>query len=265
MHTGTSLLHQSPNFRFLSGGTYRADKGRDYPPHAHTTWEFVYYLSGNPVCPIGDAVYEAVPGTLLVTPPQTVHAEIARTAYANLFFQVEAPGDQPWQHRYADDGDGSLGQTCRALITEGYRTDPGEGDERRRMTNALLTRLEILMARLGRWQVDRASPKEILVREAERVMEESFGEQSVGVEQIARRCGVSVSTLRAAFADVCRCPPRERLADVRLRHAFTFLRTSDLTLEVTARLCGFDSASHLSRRVKQSLGVTPGSLRGENR
>jgi transcriptional regulator GlxA family with amidase domain len=119
------------------------------------------------------------------------------------------------------------------------------------------------MERAYRQQHRPLTPREALVREAERIMEESFGERNIGVEQVARLAGVSVSTLRAAFAEVRQCPPRETLARVRLRHALTFLRTSDLTLDATARLCGFDSASHLSRRVKESTGVSPGRLRGK--
>lgn len=260
-----STLHQSPEPRFLSGGNYRAEKGKDFPPHAHTSWELVYYLTGNPVCPIGEEVYEAVPGTFLVTPPTVIHAEVARTAYSNLFFTVEAPADYPWQSCYSDDVDGSLEQTCRALLKESYQPGSGDGNERATMLAALMTRLVILMARCCRQQNRPVTQKETVVREAERIMEECFREQGVGVEQIASRLGVSVSTLRAAFADVRHCPPREVLAQVRLRHAFTFLRTSDLTLEATAYLCGFDSASHLSRRIKQSTGITPGRLRRENR
>jgi transcriptional regulator GlxA family with amidase domain len=54
------------------------------------------------------------------------------------------------------------------------------------------------------------------------------------------------------------------LQAVRARRAISLLHNSTLTLEAIASMCGYDSASHLSRMVKRSTGKSPGTLRRQS-
>jgi transcriptional regulator GlxA family with amidase domain len=104
------------------------------------------------------------------------------------------------------------------------------------------------------------APGEQAVLRAERCLEERCAER-VTLHEVAREIGVSPSALRQYFHDVRNCSPREHLRRLRCDKAVRFLRTSSLKLEAIAELCGFDSASHLSRCVKAFTGKAPGRLR----
>jgi AraC-like DNA-binding protein len=228
--------------------------GRDFPPHQHTVWEVVYYREGNIRCPVGDTVYVGQPGTILSTPPGVIHAEIARTAYANYFLQIAAPSGMDWPILAYDDGAGTLGGLCAAIVREAG----GRADDRDTLLPLLLGQLDIYLRRMARQtEVPEA---ERIVRQAERLMEERHAEP-VRLTEIARTVGVSPSTLRAYFADCRNVSPRDVLRTARARRALALLRTSDLTLDAIARLTGYDSASHLSRHIRQITGDAPGAVR----
>ena len=99
-------MHKS--LRLLGAGIHTAGPGKDYPSHAHTSWELVYYVRGRITCPVGDETYAATPGTVLLTPPRTWHAELSRTGYVNRFLQVAAATDSP--------GHGSASTTATAVL-----------------------------------------------------------------------------------------------------------------------------------------------------
>ena len=256
MHETRRFLHESPSAALLlrGAGAYAARRGQDFPPHQHSTWEVTYYRAGHIRCVMGADVYDVGPGTILINPPTLIHSERADTAYANYFIAVDAPPDHPWPRRCHDD-DLSLGSLCGALLREWHSRAP----DRERMLTALLTQLDIRLLRAH--ERPRLSSAESLVRDAERLLEERFA-GTVRIGDIARDLGVSSSVLRAYFARLRGHTTLAHLHAVRVRHALALLRTSDLTLDAIAALCGYDSASHLSRHVKRATGRNPGALRG---
>jgi AraC-like DNA-binding protein len=262
MHVPQSDLHSSPTngaLRLVSAGAWSAPRGRDFPPHQHTCWEVVYYRDGHIRCPLGDEAFAGRPGAVLATPPGVVHAEVAVTGYANYWVQIDAPTDTPWPRACCDDADQAIGSVCRRLVRETARTDADSP----RLIALLLAELDLLLRRAAR-ELDEPSDAESVVRRAEGLMAARAG-GPLTVKQVAREVGVSPSTLRAHFVALRGAPPREHLQSVRVRNALALLRTSSLTLESVAHLCGFDSASHLSRHVKRVTGVAPGALRRSER
>ena len=239
----------------LGAGAYEAPAGRDFPMHRHLCWELVYYRRGRIEAPVGAECYEAEPGMLLLTPPDTDHAEYARTAYANFYLTVDAPADQPWARFCRDDAAGTLAYLFAALTRE-WQT---ASEEQARMLALLLEQLDIFLRR-ARQPAPESEP-ERLVREMERLIQE----RSAGplcLRDLSREVGASPSVLRRHFVRLRGQPPRACLQEVRLRRALTLIRSSALTLEVVADLCGYDSASHLSRCIKRETGYSPGKLRG---
>lgn len=245
-------MHKS--LQLLGAGVHAAGPGKDYPLHAHTSWELVYYVRGRITCPIGDETYAATPGTVLLTPPRTFHAELSRTGYANRFLQVDAVAGRPWPRVCFDDGERSLGRVFDAIVRESAQP----GDESDRMCSLLLDELDLLLRRAAA-----ASPvtaAEQLVAQAERIFEERFA-SGIRIAEVAAELGISPSGLRAAFARLRGTSPRAALHHVRLRHALGHIRNSTLTLQAIAELTGYDSVSHLSRQVKAATGSAPGALR----
>lgn len=241
--------------RFLGAGLWEAAAGQDAPPHRHAGWKVTYYRSGR-VGSIVDGVHHAVgAGDALVLPPYAVHEEIAHTAYTDLFLIVDAPDDHPWPPTMDPASAREVGWLLTAIVREQPRAGDADG-----MMPALL---EVLDTTLRRADPGRhpSSGAEVVVRAAEQVFEEGYA-GPLSIEDVARRVRVSPSSLRAHFTRVRGIPPLQALREVRVRHALSLLRTSDLTLASIAERCGFHSASHLSRHVRASTGSSPGQLRG---
>ena len=244
-------MHKS--LRLLGAGVHTAGPGKDYPPHAHTSWELVYYVRGRITCPVGDETYAATPGTVLLTPPQTWHAEQSRTGYANRFLQVDATAGRGWPRICFDDGDRSLGRVFDALVRES--TQPSDDSDR--LCSLLLDELDLLLRRAA------AAPltaHEQVVVQAERIFEERFA-SGIRIAEVAAELGISPSALRAYFTRVRGTSPRTSLQNVRLRRALAHIRNSTLPLQAIADLTGYDSVSHLSRHIKSATGSAPGALR----
>lgn len=254
MHRTGNVLHKSPHplFSFTNAGEWSARKGADFPAHKHTFWELVYYRSGSISVSVENEWFDVSPRMVLITPPQTFHSEIARTAYSNFFIGIDAPPDFPWPRVCFDSDDHEFEKVCGAIVNEWRSARP----HREAMLSLLLSQLTILLQR----HADQVSPAETLVRKAEQIIARSFAARPL-IEDIARETGTSVSSLRAHFSRLRKRSPLEHLQAIRAEHALTLLRTSNLTLDAVAEMSGYHSASHLSRHVKYATSISPGKFR----
>jgi AraC-like DNA-binding protein len=126
------------------------------------------------------------------------------------------------------------------------------------MRALLVEQLDVLLQRA---QEQRGlTPNERLIRAAEQIIDERFA-TTLQIKQVAQELGVSPSHLRAQFLYWRGQSPMAYLQAVRARHAIGLLHTSTHTLETIAGMCGYDSASHLSRMVKRVAGKSPGAVR----
>ncbi|MGB8352849.1 MAG: AraC family transcriptional regulator [Chthoniobacteraceae bacterium] len=254
MHRTRNILHKTPNllFNFTSAGEWNARRGAHFPAHMHTYWEIVCYQSGNIDATIGDEHYKVRPGMVLITPPQTLHSETARTAYSNFYIGIDAPAGFPWPRVCLDGGDREFQRICQAIVNEWTASKP----QKAAMLASLLNQLVILIQR----NAGQLPAGEALVRRAEQIINQGFATRPA-IRDIAREAGASVSSLRAHFSRLRKCSPLDHLHAVRVGHALSLLRTSTLTLDAIAEMCGYHSASHLSRYVKKATARSPGALR----
>lgn len=267
MHDERELLHKTPQPslplpitypRIALAGAYYAPKGKDFPLHRDAMWELHYYRLGYIECVIGEERFESQPGMFTMVPPWVEHCERAWTEYANYHVFIDAPPDSDWPRVMFDDADQSIMHVCAAIVREQKLPD---SEERKLMLQTLGTQLYLLLARardntayVGRHDSD------ALVRRAERVLNERYS-TSITIEQVAAEIGVSTSYLRAQFKARRAMTPLAYLHQVRLRHALSWLQSTNRSLESVAASCGFDSASHLSRHIKHATGKAPGALR----
>lgn len=236
---------------FLSIGSWTAAEGQHAPPHRHAGWKVTYYRTGRIDSIVDGARYEVGPGDVLVLRPNALHEEIAHTAYSNYYLLVEAVEDPLWPAACFAEAAEDVGWLLARLLRE---NSTAEGA----MTPALLQLLDLTLRRTH--PDAHLSPTHAIVRAVEQLYEESYS-TPISIAGTARLMGVSPSSLRHYFVEQRGLPPQEALQQVRLRHALTLLRTSDLPLASIAERCGFHSASHLSRRVKAATGSSPGRLR----
>lgn len=256
MHDLTQLMHKTSlaPFSVVSAGRVEFGQGHQVRPHHHTTWELVYILEGDIRCVIDNTMIEAQPGTLLITPPRTVHFEMCAMAWSCYYIWIDAPAEYPWPRVYHDDRNRSFGSLCAMLIREWGRQEP----ERAEMLSLVLNQFDILLRRsYGQRQLSSA---ERLVQQVEQRLEECFA-KPVTIKELAHGVGVSPSYLRAQFVRLRGHTPMAYLQSLRVQHALALISNSNLTLEAIAHICGYDSASHLSRHVKRATGKSPGAFR----
>ena len=160
----------------------------------------------------------------------------------------------PWPQLYVDDTSGTLGKLCSVLANEWSNQAP----DREAMLGLLLAQIDTVLRRAQTQREETAGER--LVRAAEELFRERFT-GSVEVGEVAEALNVSPSYLRAQFVRQRGQTPMAFLQALRVEHAVALIRNSDLSLEAVAKLCGYDSASHLSRNVVRAIGRRPGTLR----
>lgn len=240
-----------PEFVWIN--TYQAPAGRDAGPHRYAMWKLTLYRQGSIDTMVGSKRFHVERGSLLVIPPSIDHSEQARTAYSSVYLLATAPATWPWPE-LTTDHDGTLANLFDRLYREHWAPDTHSAA----MISALLTEVDITLRRAAGGQSTTAA--QLVVRTAERIFMERYSRQ-IRIDQIARELELSESTLRAYFQAELGVSPRERLRHIRLQHAISLLRTSNLTVESVAARCGYHSASHLSRHLKQSHGLAPSEIR----
>lgn len=113
------------------------------------------------------------------------------------------------------------------------------------------------MGRLSRTPSWAETP-DVLKRVEERLRDLSSPPDLAELASLAR---CSRSQLVRACRRHWRQSPGERLRALRLERALALLRTSTHTIAEVAALCGFADQSHLTRVLRQNVGVTPGAIR----
>ncbi|MBV9126523.1 MAG: helix-turn-helix domain-containing protein [Verrucomicrobia bacterium] len=242
--------------RILWAGCHQVNGQSAGPLHQHDVWEMLCCREGRAVCRVTDCRHDLEPGTFLLVPPRTPHAEAPDMDHSIYSVGIAASAAQPWPASGRDDPQRSVQRLCAEIVAE-FATK-----RRRRgaMLDLLAQQLRLVLDRLASEAVLPAA--EATVRKAEALMHASHA-SGTDVAKIARLIQTTPATLRRHFAQLRDCSPLESLQKIRLRHALHLLAHSDLTLADIAAICGYHSASHLSRCVKATKGKSPGRLRGK--
>lgn len=84
------------------------------------------------------------------------------------------------------------------------------------------------------------------------------------LDELARRCFVSVSTFKRRFRRRYSLPPHKWFILRKLDIAYRMLLTTDVAVSEVARLCGFTNSSHFIAAFKRRYHITPASLRRDS-
>ena len=107
---------------------------------------------------------------------------------------------------------------------------------------------------LARWQERRA--KDMLMANLD---------GQVGLEELARACGLSRAHFARAFKAAVGMPPLQWLLVQRVERAKDLLLNSTLTVDEITHRCGFADQSHLTRAFQRIVKATPGAWRRNRR
>ena len=86
-------------------------------------------------------------------------------------------------------------------------------------------------------------------------------EDTLSLDRIAAAVGLSARQLTRLFRSRLGRPPGQFYLDLRIDRAASLLRQTGMSVSEIAVGCGFQSASHLGRHLKQRRGTTPGQWR----
>jgi transcriptional regulator GlxA family with amidase domain len=98
------------------------------------------------------------------------------------------------------------------------------------------------------------------LQEALKIMEENLS-TVLPIQDLAKRCNVSVRQLDRQFRSVLGQSPSAFHRDLRLRHATWLLNHTNRSVTEIAFECGFADSSHLSRIFRQAYGTSPALVR----
>lgn len=224
--------------------------GEDAPPHVHAFDQIVLPRRGVLEMEIDGKGGRVDPGRAAVVPPGARHAFAA--SGENLFVVADIGGAlmKPFE-RLRETPFAPVTGAVRGLLDYLAGEAPGaiDGGVASLWTPLLLRGLS-------------AAPINIDPRlaRAAALIEARF-DQPLTVRDLAAEAGMSQSRFFARFAEAYGTTPHGALSDTRLRAAQRLLSDSTLSIAEIAVRTGHGDQSGLTRRMKATLGVTPGAWR----
>jgi|GEM_PF-6790116 len=238
--------------RVITAGFHLSDCS--FPRHRHTHWELVYQREGRVITEQDGTPVDMSPGMLLLHAPEVEHGDIADGRYCIVYVGIASEEPLDWPRQSFDDCYRRIGNLVEAMAHESHGVEQPENE----LLQLMLRQLDIQMSRKTREaessSIDRkmGQAKSILTADLE---------GKVDLDWLASELGMGRSSFFAHFTERFRTPPQEYQRNLRIQRAISMLRNSDFTLQTIAERCGYSSASHLSRHVKQVTGRRPGELR----
>jgi len=240
------------------GGFSLHTAARRFAMHFIEEGEGVFEVEGQP--------YEVGPGDVAVLfPDMYVHYH-------------DVPG-RPWRYTWI----GLRGARARwALALAGLREESpclrGVGDS---VLDALFTEIETayrddryvplfpvtaawrLVAHLSRDRALQPDSSRAPMAEAIRHLMEQEFRHAVTIDEIARRLGVTRTTVFRHFRAAYDQSPKQYLDELRLQHARDMLRLTRCSVKEAAHASGFRSAHYFSRAFRRRFGASPGQWQRE--
>jgi len=155
--------------------------------------------------------------------------------------------------------DPHLSTLCQSLVNEDWSSPDGL----LRTNEAAHEALSLLLRGQGVRRTG-VSPKgglSVATRRRLRDYIDSHLAQPLTLGELSEVAALSEFHLARMFRESFGLPPAAWIAQQRLEHARTLLRTTALPLARIAEQCGYANASHFSHRFRESAGVTPSVYR----
>ena len=245
-------------------------------PHSHNYYQMIYCQKGSGVITIGDAVYQAVPGSLYLIQPMVEHSIQPQDTFRLIevkFIVRREDLDSSLKQLPAEmeiDKHTTLRLSMKDVIREGL-TDLAYSYE---ATNAALYLFLIHLLRSKNIDVQhkpwrrfyfdtpkRRSPGADGERDAEFAMLLDYIEhnlsESITLDSLAQQVHLDKSYLIARFKESMGTSPIRYVSHLRLERAKVLLATTDDSITLISRAVGFSSIHYFSRFFKEKEGLSP--------
>ncbi|MFA6287318.1 MAG: helix-turn-helix domain-containing protein [Opitutaceae bacterium] len=145
----------------------------------------------------------------------------------------------------------------RELDAEAKRYVPGGAA----LVEALFVQLLVRLARGYGAHASSGGRRLLAVQKAIGHIEERH-EEVIGLDVLAKKAGMSLSTFKRAFKAVTGTSPIDYVLQARLARACHLLRDADKTVTEAALAAGFNDSNYFARQFRRRMGCTPGEWRG---
>lgn len=225
--------------------------------HAHSYWEFIYFLHGCGRIETPYSTLRAQPFFLAIYPPGLSHAELTDPLdpEETIYFGVDVAGMVPPDAKLLlSDPKGELGWLAERLLEETavYGLTP--------LAHTYVRAFLYLVERL--W-MERPAPRPDVVETTLQYLHGNFT-RAINLTVLATVARVSATHLAHRFRSRMGISPMRYLQQLRVEAGKRLLSTTDLSIQDVARRIGFDDPLYFSRILKRQTGCSPLNFRKQS-
>ncbi|NLE02798.1 MAG: AraC family transcriptional regulator [Fibrobacter sp.] len=266
IHVDCAVTDELGVFMPVAGQCYYAIA----PAHTHPGWSFIVAFDCNCRTAVGEKIYDSIPSTVFVLPPEIPHQELPSETVSRYIAVIIDPKFLQQQLAVYNKSTSDLNAamicpTSQRLIDElkEFLTEYEEaapGYEILLKAGALkithlLIRLLLNIKHNGSIVQHRMS-----VNKALDFLNEHYGEK-ISVADLAAAANTSVSHFSRIFKDETGVSPSEYIMQVRLDYAKRMLRADEKNITQIALDCGFNSSSYFSHCFTRAFQISPSDFK----
>lgn len=259
------LVRNKAKLLYISSSTYSGDWLST--PHTHYCSELFYVLEGIGQFQVEDKVFPVAADDLVIINPNVSHTELGIHAHPMRYIvlgieglELSASDDQAnfCIVNFKEVRD-TMVFYLKMMLRESQTHAPGY----EAICQDLMEILIVLFARQTNFStILTPANKKVshLCDSVRRYLDHNCGEE-ISLEQLAKFSHVNKYYLVHAFTDEYGVSPINYLMHARIKKAQKLLSTTDYSLSVISRSCGFSSSSYFSQTFRKMAGVSPSSYR----
>jgi AraC-like DNA-binding protein/mannose-6-phosphate isomerase-like protein (cupin superfamily) len=250
-----SISFQSLELKFLERFDGQS-RTWNFQRHAHTFFEFIYFIEGRAHIQAGSMALEASLSELVIYPPNVPHEEhLENEIKQEIFcFWVDVGPCAPFDRGITlDDPSGAIRQVIEMIYMQ-YISP-------RALTEELIAiDIQALFLLIRQYFTESQHERISLIERSLRYIHEHYVEEFT-IEDMSKAVYVSPSYLFRIFKMKMHTTPNLYRTLLRIEKAKILLCEGETGLESIAQEIGFKDVKYFSRLFKKSTGLTPGHFR----
>ncbi len=242
----------------------RKREGQYIEPHSHSFFHFIYLLSGHITVAVGEEQVQAGQGTLVLVPPDVVHAVTSLDTSVSLDVKFSCSPGLKKQIAALPVAIPTVSDQANALMRGILEEAVGQAPGYEEMIDLRLYELLLLLRRerdRGEhvWQgggCAAGASEDAGMRRILQMIEEGL-ESPLRVSDLAERCGYSKNYFRLFFKEHLGIAPNSYINQRKIARAKELMLYLDLNVTQISERLGYQSIHYFSRRFRQLTGITP--------
>lgn len=254
-HILSIIAFMNSSHELVYAGRTQSGQGWRISPHSHDFHELVVVLQGTEEVFVNGGLLRAGPGHAVLFPAHCVHEEwsLAEGPLETLYLGFRSGGEgMQGEPLTCPDRKGRLRELVAWIFAERDASLPGAVNARTAYLTALVSEFVHLATEGGNDLVDEV-----------RTFIRANLSSPLTLDDLARSAGLSRCYFIRAYRKLTGLTPMEDLRRIRAESARQLILTTRRPLKTVAPQVGISSEYHLSRLLKQELGVSARSLKGK--